>query len=150
MAPNSAELCVGAVVVEDDRLLLIKRGRGAGIGQWSVPGGRVEPGETLAQALEREVAEETSLAVTCGPFIGWVERISPDYHFVIMDFWAQLTVLETHDETGAGFDLSVDLTGPGVAGDDAAALAWVHKTDLHRYDLVDGLVSFLSEHGVLP
>lgn len=127
------EVCVGAVMVDDDRLLLIERGRGAGLGQWSVPGGRVEFGETLAEALVREVAEETGLTVTCGEFIGWVERIDADHHFVIMDFWAH----------------PVSDQGPLVAGDDASDAEWVPMTDLDRYDLVDGLKPFLSQHGVL-
>lgn len=108
-------MCVGAVVIDDGRLLLIKRGRGAAVGQWSVPGGRVEPGETLAEATEREVLEETGLAVACGTFIGWVERISGVYHFVIMDFYA---------------DLRTEGIGPAdaSAGDDAAEVAWVPLT----------------------
>ena len=67
--------CVGAVVVVDDRLLLIRRGTAGRQGEWSVPGGRVEPGETLAEAVVRELAEETGLEGVCGELVGWVERI---------------------------------------------------------------------------
>ncbi|MHB1912084.1 MAG: NUDIX domain-containing protein, partial [Acidimicrobiales bacterium] len=59
------EVCVGAVVVDDDRLLLIRRGHGPAAGEWSVPGGRVEAGETLAEAVVREVLEETGLEIVC-------------------------------------------------------------------------------------
>ncbi len=141
------EVCVGAVIVEDDRLLLIERGRGAGRGQWSVPGGRVEPGETLAEALVREVAEETALDVTCGEFIGWVERIGADYHFVIMDFWAHSAQGPlSADSSEAAASLR---SFKAVAGDDASDVAWVPLAELDGYDLVDGLKSFLSQHGVL-
>lgn len=130
MAPVP-EVCVGAIVIDDrQRLLLIKRGRGAAVGQWSVPGGRVEGGESLEDAVEREVMEETGLRIRCGRFVGWVERIGVDYHFVIMDFLA---------ETASG---SEALT----AGDDAADAAWVPLDELERIDLVDGLLHFLDEH----
>ena len=126
------EVCVGAVVIDDGRLLLVERGRGAAVGQWSVPGGRVEPGETMAAATEREVMEETGLTVRCGSFIGWVERISEAYHFVILDFHAELI----------GSDVA-------TAGDDAAAVDWVPLDELGERDLVAGLASFLSEHGII-
>lgn len=137
MAPPRPEISVGAVIVDDGRLLLIERGRGAAIGQWSVPGGRVESGEQLSEAVEREVLEETGMAVTCGEFIGWVERIDSTYHYVIMDFHAQLT------ETSA-----VGVAEP-VAGDDASDVAWVPLDRLGDYQLVAGLETFLRQHGVL-
>lgn len=132
MAPIP-EICVGAIVIDDEaRLLLVKRGRGAAVGQWSVPGGRVEGGETLEQAVKREVAEETGLEVSCGRFVGWVERISADYHFVIMDFVAEV----------AGEQAVLE------AGDDAAAAMWLALDDLETIDLVDGLLQFLDEHNL--
>jgi 8-oxo-dGTP diphosphatase len=128
------EVAVGGIVIDDGRLLLVERGRGSAVGTWSIPGGRVERGETLAAAVEREVAEETGLSVRCGAFVGWVERISGDYHYVIMDFMATLVGSAAH----------------AVAGDDAAALAWVPLEDVAAYPgLVPGLAAFLSEHGVL-
>lgn len=126
------ETCVGAVVIHQGALLLIRRGRGAAEGQWSVPGGRVEWGEALSEALEREVAEETGLSVTCGDYIGFVERISRDAHYVIHDFRA-----------------TVDAEVPLTAGDDAAAAAWFELGDLATVDLVDGMLAFLIEHGVI-
>jgi mutator protein MutT len=127
------EVCVGAVAVDDDRLLLVRRGRGPAAGEWSVPGGRVEQGETLAEALVRELAEETGLEGVCGPLVGWVERIGPDHHFVILDF--AVTVLDP---------------ASARAGDDAAEVAWVRLTDVAEMALVEGLAEFLHEHGILP
>ena len=126
------ELCVGAVAMRDGELLLIERGRGVAVGQWSIPGGRVEFGETMADALRREVAEETGLQVVVGPVIGWAERPSPEHHFVIVDF-------------------AVDVVGGALrAGDDAAGVRWVRFDELANLPLVDGLLAFLHEHSLLP
>lgn len=128
----SVEVAVGAVVIDRGRLLLVRRGRGPGRGQWSVPGGRVEPGERLADAVEREVLEETALSVRCGSFVGWVERIGADHHFVIMDFLAELIG-----------------SGDARAGDDADEAAWVAIRDVPDIGLVDGLLEFLTAHRLL-
>ena len=125
------EICVGAIARRDDSLLLIQRGRGAAVGEWSVPGGRVEFGESLAEAARRETAEETGLEVVVGDVIGWVERVSAEHHFVIVDF-------------------AVTVVGGTLrAGDDAADVRWVAVDDLGSVKLVDGLLSFLREHGVI-
>lgn len=137
-APSTPECCVGAVVVEDDHLLLIQRGTPPGAGKWSLPGGRVDPGETLATAVAREVREETGLEVAPGPFIGQVERLGPGYHFVILDFRAELA-----DRTASG-----GLPNPAAASD-AAAAAWVPLGELSRLTLVDGLRDFLRDHAVI-
>ncbi|MCU1379984.1 MAG: hypothetical protein JWN29_2967 [Acidimicrobiales bacterium] len=127
------EVCVGAVAVEDGRLLLVRRGRGVAAGEWSVPGGRVEPGETVGEAVVRELAEETGLEGLCGRLLGWVERIGDDHHFVILDFVVEI----------------LDPVDP-VAGDDAAEAAWVPLHEVAEMpNLVDGLAEFLHEHGVL-
>jgi mutator protein MutT len=126
------EVSVGAIVVDAGRLLLVQRGRGAGIGLWSVPGGRVERGETLAEAVVRELQEETGLHGECERFVGWVERIGADYHFVILDFVVTVQ------------------PGEPVAGDDAAAVAWVALDDVGAWPpVVAGLVDFLIEHGIV-
>jgi mutator protein MutT len=124
---------VGAIAVDDERLLLVRRGNEPAAGMWSVPGGRVEPGETVGEAVVREVREETGLEALCGPLLGWVERIGEDHHFVILDFVVE--VLEATDP---------------VAADDATDAAWIPLADVAEMtDLVDGLAEFLHEHGVL-
>ncbi len=129
------ELCVGAIAVADGRLLLIRRGHGPAAGEWSVPGGRVEGGETLAEAVVRELAEETGLEAVCDDLAGWVERISDDHHFVILDF--RVTVLD-HPETELR------------AGGDAAEAAWVPLDEVAHLRLVEGLAEFLHDHGIVP
>lgn len=126
------QLCVGAIAVDDDRLLLVRRGHGPGAGEWSVPGGRVEAGETLAEAVVRELAEETGLEGVCGPLVGWVERVGDEHHHVILDF--AVTIL--------------DARAP-VAGDDAAEAAWVPLDQVSERRLVEGLAEFLHDHGIL-
>jgi ADP-ribose pyrophosphatase YjhB (NUDIX family) len=123
---------VGAVAVDDGRLLLIRRGHGPAAGEWSIPGGRVEAGETLAEAVVRELAEETEIEGVCDTPLGWVERIGPGYHYVILDF--VVTVLSS---------------GPPAAGDDAAEARWVPLDQVADMRLVDGLAEFLHEHGIL-
>jgi mutator protein MutT len=132
VVPAAPEVCVGAIVVDDGRLLLVRRGHGPAAGDWSVPGGRVEPRETLAEAVVRELAEETGLEGVCGNLIGWVERIGDDYHYVILDF--AVTLLEGAEP---------------VAGDDAVEAAWVPLDEVAEQRLVEGLAEFLHEHGVI-
>jgi len=132
-------VAVGAVARRADRLLLIRRGRGPAQGEWSVPGGRVELGETLHEAVVRETAEETGLEVVVDRFLGWVERMGasgtpPAFtHFVILDF--AVTVLDGDDEPRAG--------------DDATEARWVPIDELGELRLVAGLYEFLADHGVL-
>jgi 8-oxo-dGTP diphosphatase len=123
---------VGGVAVDDDRLLMIRRGRGPAQGTWSIPGGRVEWGETLAEAVVREVAEETGVACACGEQLGWVERIDDSYHHVIVDY----VVVPISDDDP-------------VAGDDAAEVAWVPLHEVSELRLVEGLAEFLADHGII-
>lgn len=126
------QICIGAIAVDADRLLLIRRGHGPAAGTWSVPGGRVETGEMLAEAVVRELLEETGVEGVCGELVGWAERFDDNEHYVILDF--QVAVLEGRAPT---------------AGDDAAEARWVPLSDVADLNLVDGLAEFLHEHGIL-
>ncbi len=127
------QVAVGAIVRRADELLLIRRGRAPGAGRWSIPGGRIEPGERLSDAVERELLEETGLTATCGALVGHAERIDDAHHYVILDFAVSLT----GDSTA-------------IAGSDAADARWVALGDVAGLALVEGLAEFLFEHGVLP
>ncbi len=127
------QVCVGAVAVVDDGVLLIRRGTPPEAGRWSLPGGRVEYGETLAEAVVREVREETGLGVVCDRLIGWVERIEPGaHHFVIADF-AVVVIGEPEP----------------IAGTDASEACWFPRWRVPELDLVDGLLDFLADHGIV-
>ena len=126
------ELAVGAVVVHHDHVLLVRRSTPPEAGRWSFPGGRVEPGERMADAAAREVREETGLDVDIDRPLDWVERIGPDHHFVIVDFAA--TVPERQEPT---------------PGDDAADARWVHLDEISTLALVDGLLDLLRANRVM-
>jgi 8-oxo-dGTP diphosphatase len=126
------EVCVGGIAVADGQLLLVRRGHGPAAGEWSIPGGRVEAGETLAEAVVRELAEETGIEGVCDQLVGWVERIGADHHFVILDFL--VTVL---DSTGL------------APGGDAVEAEWVPLEEVPHRRLADGLAEFLHEHGII-
>jgi 8-oxo-dGTP diphosphatase len=90
--PSAPIVGVGAVVIDADRVLLVRRNQEPLMGQWSLPGGAVELGETLAQAIVREVAEETGLAVVPTTVLKAFDRIERDdtgrvrFHYVLVDF----------------------------------------------------------------
>lgn len=130
--------CVGAVVADSEgRLLLIRRGREPGAGLWSIPGGKVEPGESLAEATRREVLEETALDVVVGEYVGTVERPAPGGDvFVIHDYRAA---------PSAGTDPAAV-----AAGDDAADVGWFTPPQVRALDTVPGLLEALEGWGVLP
>jgi 8-oxo-dGTP diphosphatase len=130
--------CVGAVIKDEaGRLLLIKRGHEPAAGLWSIPGGRIEAGESDQQALVREVREETGLAVRAGRLLGAAQRRGLAGAVVdIRDYVAVVT----------GGELS--------AGDDAADARWVSPARLAELaalgELTSGLVEALTSWGVLP
>jgi 8-oxo-dGTP diphosphatase len=131
---SGAEIpCVGAVVKDGQgRLLLIKRGHEPGAGLWSLPGGRIEPGETDAEALVREMLEETGLKVAPGRLLGSVKRPGLDGDVIdIRDYAATV------------------ISGTLHAGDDAADAMWTSVADLGSLAVTDGLIEALTTWRVL-
>jgi 8-oxo-dGTP diphosphatase len=129
--------CVGAVIRDAaGRMLLIQRGHEPGKGLWSVPGGRIEPGETDQEAVVREVREETGLEVTCGLLLGAIER--PGLAGTILDIRDYYAFV-----TG----------GELAAGDDADEARWVAPEEAARLDaggdLTAGLLTALRSWGAL-
>ena len=125
--------CVGAIVTDGQgRLLMIKRGHEPGAGLWSIPGGRIEPGETDTEALVREMFEETGLVVEVGRLIGRVQRPGPNG-----------TVIDIRD-------YAATVTGGTLRpGDDAADARWVEAADLDSLEITEGLIEALTDWGVL-
>ena len=123
-------LAVGAVIKRGTAILMVKRSKPPGEGLWSLPGGKVEAGESPPEALRREIAEECNIEVEVGQLVGWVERRDPGHHFVILDYEAR----------------RLDSFLEPSPGDDAAEAVFVERADLGALSLVDGLAHFLSSH----
>ena len=124
--PARPVLGAAAVVIHDRRVVLIRRGKAPDAGEWSIPGGAVELGESIEAALRREVREETGLEIAVGRFLDVYERIERDadgvrFHFVVLDYAA----------TAVGGTLR--------AGDDAAEVALADPADLDRYGVADSI-----------
>lgn len=125
-------LGVGAVIVDGGRLLMVRRAKDPGRGLWSVPGGHVEGGEYLGDAVRREVREETGLDVELEGLVGFFEVLGDDYHYVILDFMA-------HPVSG---DLG--------AGTDVDEVEWVPLDEVTRRECTPRFVELLTAWGVLP
>lgn len=121
------QVAVGAIVFDaDGRVLLVERGRPPGEGLWSVPGGKLELGETLAQAVAREVREETGLVVEVGALACVIEWMGDDYHYVILDYAARV------------------IGGTLAAADDVRNARFVAWSELAGLPLTEGLVEVLT------
>ena len=121
--PDRPIVGVGAVIIDQGRVLLVKRGNPPLLGEWSLPGGVVELGETLRAATEREAREETGLIVKAGEVLEVLDRIipgkdgAPQYHYVLIDFFCRVE------------------GGQLRAGGDAADARWATQADLAEYRL---------------
>jgi 8-oxo-dGTP diphosphatase len=126
--------CVGAVCINDGTLLLIQRGQPPAQGMWSLPGGRVEPGESAVDAVVREVREETGLDVRVIREVGTVVRDAPGGNrYVIEDF----LVAMTRDSEPR-------------AGDDASDVGFFDADAMAQLPLTTGLLTALADWGVWP
>ena len=115
---------VAAVVMRDDHVLLVQRGREPAKGLWGLPGGMLELGETLAEAVRREVLEECGIEVDVGPLVGVFEPMQRDdegrlrYHYVVLDYLARYVSGDLH------------------AADDADDARWVRLETLERLPML--------------
>ncbi len=135
-APLTPTVAVAAICYDaTGRVLLVRRGTPPAEGRWSVPGGKLEAGETLAQAVAREVREETGLLVEVGALACVTERIGDDspsgsggrsYHYVILDYVART------------------IGGTLGAGSDAADAKFVDEGELAKLPLTEGLLEVLA------
>lgn len=135
---TAAPVCaVGGIILDKGALLLVRRDREPARGQWSLPGGRVEAGESLREAVAREVREETGIDVDVDGLIGVAERVVRDddgeisFHYVILDYVC------TPRSTSLKH------------GDDVSDAKWVPVGELADMHLTAGLLEFLSDRGVL-
>ena len=123
--PERPLVGVGGVVISDGRVLLIRRGGPPLEGQWSIPGGMLEVGETLLAGVRRELLEETGIDVRVGELIEVFERINLDtegkarYHFVVLDYLCEA------------------VRGEARAGSDVIDVAWATPEELKKYSLTE-------------
>ncbi|MGH9727374.1 MAG: NUDIX hydrolase [Candidatus Acidiferrales bacterium] len=121
--PERPVIAVGGVVISDARVLLIRRAQPPLEGRWSIPGGLLELGESIARAVARELLEETGVQIRALELIEIYEKVlrlpnqPPQYHFVILDYLCELK------------------GGNARAGSDVTDVAWVAENDLERFDL---------------
>ncbi len=122
---------VSAIIFDqDERVLLIQRGKPPASGFWHVPGGKLEAGESLVEGVRREVKEETGLDVDIGPIMAVVERRQEGFHYVIIDFLAQLA--------------DTNQTHHLIAADDASDARWVTEDELDQLPIAHGLLPILE------
>jgi 8-oxo-dGTP diphosphatase len=124
-------LAVSGIVFNNQKqVLIIKRNQPPAMGLWSIPGGKLEPGESLAEACQREIREETGLETDIKNIVAVVERRIEGFHYIIIDF---LSILM--DETGI----------VPIAQSDVAEARWVSIERLADYNLVAGLTEIIMQ-----
>lgn len=130
--PDYPRVGVGAVVLHEGRVLLVRRGGQPSLGRWTLPGGLVELGETTAEAVRRELHEECGIDITVAGLAGVVDRVVRDaegrirYHYVLVDYLAYTD------------------TDRVTAGSDAAEACWVEVERVTELDVTDGLMDMIQ------
>ena len=130
--PRHPLVGVGALILHRGRILMAQRGKEPLKGWWSLPGGALETGELLSDAIRREVREETGLEVQPRGVFEIFERIMrdpsgvPEYHYVLIDYLCRVT------------------GGTLAAGDDVAAVEWVHRRDLANFQITEGTLAVIE------
>ncbi len=133
--PDSPRVGVGAIVIKDGRVLLVKRGIEPSKSLWAIPGGSVELGETLQEAAEREIMEETGLVIRAGKPIYTFDFIERDnagrirFHFAIVDVIADY------------------VSGTPNAADDALEARWISPEELRKLSVSQNTLNILEEIG---
>ena len=131
--PQRPIVGVGAIIVDRGRVVLVERGREPLKGAWSIPGGAVQAGESLKDAVRREVREETGLEVEPVSLVEVFERITPDptgrveYHYVLIDYRCRL------------------VGGQLQPGSDASRAAWVPRAQLPGYRITEGTLAVIEK-----
>ena len=130
--PKHPLLGVGALIFSRSRILMIERGGNPLKGYWSIPGGLVEPGETLEAAVKREILEETGLRIQPAGMFELFERIMRDaqgraeYHYVLVDYLAKV------------------VGGEIRPGDDVSRVEWVARKDLKSLKITEGTLDVIE------
>lgn len=131
--PEQPSIGVGVVIVEGDSVLVVKRGKEPGAGTWAFPGGRLELGETLAEAAAREAYEETGLTIEVGDVIAVMDFIDTDdagdirFHYVLVDLLAQ------------------PLAGEPRPGDDSVDVRWIGLDDLDEMTMAPRMATVIRD-----
>ena len=125
-------IAVAAIAVCEGHILMVQRGRGVGIGTLAPPGGKLEPGETLEEAVERELLEETGLTARATLPAGWVEVCNDVNRYLIIDYFVELDVATIHGNVP-------------IAGDDARDARWFAIESVGDLILADGVEGLFRE-----
>ncbi len=130
---NLPQVAVGAIIFKENKVLLVKSGQAPAKGKWAVPGGKIKPGESMADALKREIREETNLEIEVGDVVLVFDVMEHDekgrllFHYVIIDFEYSY------------------VRGELKPGDDAVEARWISENELVRLDVNIKTLNLLKE-----